>query len=190
MSILKQQVNSCSNFASFFIVMTQSSSVSFKLIHFLLWIKGSYQSPSSETFKCSGEKLPYSSCHLLNYRSVFLQILHQSSVSWKITRLYIFRSNVIYLAQKEPVKVEILTISSAQVKIHEFLSFLKQISFPSNFSSEELSLMTLKCDEKFKEKRTCGLKYDMRNLVDFHPTTQKSENFFLMCSFCRNHIRF
>ena len=37
--------------------------------------------------------------------------------------------------------------------------------------------MTLKSDAKFKEKLTCGFKYDMRNLVNFHPSTQKSENF-------------
>ena len=32
---------------------------------------------------------------------------------------------------------------------------------------------------KFTEKQICGFKYDMRNLVNFHPTTQKSENLFL-----------
>ena len=37
--------------------------------------------------------------------------------------------------------------------------------------------MALKSDEKFKEKLICGFKYDMRNLVNFHPTTQKSKNF-------------
>ena len=36
--------------------------------------------------------------------------------------------------------------------------------------------MTLKSDAKFKEKLTCGFKYDMKNLVNSHPTTQKSEN--------------
>ena len=46
--------------------------------------------------------------------------------------------------------------------------------------------MTLKGDAKFKEKLTCGLKYDMRNWVNFHPTTQKSENFFLMGSFVQS----
>ena len=46
--------------------------------------------------------------------------------------------------------------------------------------------MTLKSDAKFKEKLTCGFKYDMRNLVNFHPTTQKSENFFLMGSFVQS----
>ena len=36
--------------------------------------------------------------------------------------------------------------------------------------------MTLKSDTKFKEKLTCGFKCKMMNLVNFHPTTQKSEN--------------
>ena len=46
MSILNWQVNSFSNFTSFFNVMTHNSPLSFKLIHFLLWIKGSHQGPN------------------------------------------------------------------------------------------------------------------------------------------------
>ena len=122
MSILKQ-VNSYANFSSFFIVMTHNSPVNFKLMHFLLWIKGSHQSPSFDTFEYYGKNLP-NSCHFTNQKSVFLQIFHHSSVSWNITLLYFFRSNVIYFAQKEPVKVEILRILSAQVKIHQiFVTF-------------------------------------------------------------------
>ena len=37
--------------------------------------------------------------------------------------------------------------------------------------------MTLKSDAKFKEKLICGFKYDMKNLVNFHPTIQKFKNF-------------
>ena len=101
--------------------MTQNSSVNFKLIHFLLWIKRYHLNPNFETFKCSGENFPYSSSHFPNQKSVFLQILHHSSVSWKVTSLYFFKSNVIYFAQKEPIKKEILRISSAQIKIHQIL---------------------------------------------------------------------
>ena len=36
--------------------------------------------------------------------------------------------------------------------------------------------MTLKSDAKIKEKRICNFKDDIRNLVNFHPTTQKFEN--------------
>ena len=45
MSILKRQVNSSSNFASFFIVMTDNSSVDFKLILFQPWIKDPIKIP-------------------------------------------------------------------------------------------------------------------------------------------------
>ena len=50
--------------------------------------------------------------------------------------------------------------------------------------------MTLKRDAKFKEKLTCGFKYDMRNLVNFHPTTQKSKNFTSMGYFGPKYMRF
>ena len=97
-SILKWQVNSSSKFASFFIVMTRNFSGDFNLILSLLWIKGSHQNPNFETFNCSDENFPYSSCHFPNHKSVFLRILHHSSVSWKITPLYFFSSNIKYFA--------------------------------------------------------------------------------------------
>ena len=50
--------------------------------------------------------------------------------------------------------------------------------------------MTLKSDAKFTEKLTCGFKYDMINVVNFHPNTQKSENFTLMGYFCPKYMRF
>ena len=81
MSVLKQQVSSSSICVSFFIVMTHNSSVNFKVIHFLLWAKGSHQSSNFDTFECSGENLPNSSCHFPSKKSVFLQILHHSSMS-------------------------------------------------------------------------------------------------------------
>ena len=87
-------------------VMRYNSSVNVKLILFLLWTKGSHQSPNFGTFKCSGENLPNFSCHFSNQKSVFLQILYHSSVSRKITPLYFFRSNIIYFGYKEPIKMQ------------------------------------------------------------------------------------
>ena len=43
--------------------------------------------------------------------------------------------------------------------------------------SEELCVMTLKGNAKLKRKLTCGLKNDIRNLVNFHASSHKSENF-------------
>ena len=45
-------------------------------------------------------------------------------------------------------------------------------------------------DAKLKEELTLGSKNDTRNLVNFHPTTQKSKNFTLMGYFCPNYMRF
>ena len=44
--------------------------------------------------------------------------------------------------------------------------------------------MTLKSNAKFKEKMTCSFKYDVKNFVNFHSTTQKFSNFTPMGSFC------
>ena len=110
-----------SDFSSFFIAITHYFSVNFELMHFLPRIKGSHQSPNFDTFKCSDENLLNSSCHFPNRKSVFLQVLHDSSVSWKITPLYVFRSKVIYFAQKGLHKCKVLRFFSARIKIHQIL---------------------------------------------------------------------
>ena len=60
-----------------------------------------------ETFECSCQNLSNSLCQFWNDKSIPLQILYPSSVSWKITPLYFFSSNNIYFAQKEPIKMKI-----------------------------------------------------------------------------------
>ena len=50
--------------------------------------------------------------------------------------------------------------------------------------------MILKGDAKFKGKLTCVFKNDIRHLVNFHASSQKSENFTLTGSFCLRHIKF
>ena len=106
-SISKRQVSSFSIFVLFFIFMTHNFTVNFRFIHFLLWAKGSYQSSNFYTFKCSAENLPNCLCHFPSNKSVFLEILLHSSMSWKITPLYFFSSNNTYFTQKEPIKVKI-----------------------------------------------------------------------------------
>ena len=121
MSILKRQVNSSSNFTSFFIVMTHNFSVNFKLIHFLLWIKGSHQSQTFKIFQVLWWKC--SSCHFPNHKSVFLQIFHHSSVPWKITPL-------------DRSKWKFWEFRVLASKFTKFVSLWKQLlSFSSNFAS-------------------------------------------------------
>ena len=142
MSILKRQVNSSSIFVSFFIVMTHISSVNFKVIHFLLWAKGSYQISNFDTFECSGKNLQTSSCYFPSNKSVFLQILHHSSLSWKINPLYFFSSNNIYFAQNDPIKVKIFetfeysgqNLSNSLCEFWNDKSIPLQILYPSSAS--------------------------------------------------------
>ena len=42
-----------------------------------------------------------------------------------------------------------------------------------------LFVMTMKNDKKFEEKLTCRFKTDMRTLMNFDPSTQKSQKFAL-----------
>ena len=44
---------------------------------------------------------------------------------------------------------------------------------------EELCVMTMKNNAKFEEKLTCHFKTDMRNLMNFHLSTQKSKKIVL-----------
>ena len=101
------------------IAMTHNSSANFKVIHFLLWAKGSHQSSNFDTFECSGENLSNSLCQSWNDKLIPLQILYPFSVLWKITPLYFFSSKNIYFAQRRLLKWKILRLSSAQVKIHQ-----------------------------------------------------------------------
>ena len=106
MSVLKWQVNSSSNLASFFIVKTHNSYVNFKLIHFLFWLRGSHQSPNFETFECSAENFPNSSCHFPNHKI--------SSFSMLLLTLDIFM-----LHKRNKSKCKFLRLSSARVKIQQ-----------------------------------------------------------------------
>ena len=83
-------------------------------------------------------------------------------------------------------------VSSWKSEILHFDGLLcpNHIKFKLKKSAEELSLIALKSDTKFKEKLICCFKYDIRNLVNFHPTTQKSENFSSIVFFCPKYMRF
>ena len=59
-------------------------------------------------------------------RSRFIQILHHCSVSWKITPLYFFSSNLTYVGQKELAEVKFSDFWVIRWKFTKFLmSYLK-----------------------------------------------------------------
>ena len=142
--------------------MIHNYSVSLKLIHFLLWLKGSHQSCNFETFECSGKNLPNSSCHFSNRKSAFLQILHHSSILWNITPLYFFSSKIIYFVQKERIEVQFWESSVFMSKFIKFLSFWNSKSvFIQIFyhSSVSLDITPLLAEILYSFKKRSQWKY-------------------------------
>ena len=99
MSILKRKVDSSPNFVSLFsFVKDNSSAHFFWLKQYIFAQKESIKVKIFKTFECSGQNLSNSLYQFWNDKSIPLQILCSSSVSWKITPLYFFSSKNIYFA--------------------------------------------------------------------------------------------
>ena len=75
-------------------------------------------------------------------------------------------------------------MNSRKPEILRFDGFLLSKSY--KFSTKKVQKSSLswhwRVIQSLKKKRNCGLTYEVKNLVNFDPTTQKSENFFLMGS--------
>ena len=88
---------------------------------------------SFENVKCSGQNPLNSSCKFWNDKSILLQILHHSSLTWHITPWWILSLHFFYFGLIDPIKIPILRLSISLVNICIFLSFSKpQVSFSSN----------------------------------------------------------
>ena len=101
-----------------------------------------------------------------------------SVLKWQVNSSSMFASFLIVMTHNYPVNFMFLhfqlwTKESYQSPIFETWHF-----------------MTLKSDAKSKEKLTCTFKYDMRNFMNFHPATRKSENVTSICYFRLKYIRF
>ena len=136
MSILKWQVNSISSFASFFIAITHNSPLRFKLIHFILCIKGSNESPNFENFVCSGENL----CH---FPYVIFQTTSQLFFKFCLTLqcheiqlICPFSVKTLYtLVKRSAWKWKFLRLSSSRVKIRQipYVNFERRSQFLFRF---------------------------------------------------------
>ena len=120
-----RQLDSSPNFVSLFNFMNSSARFfSSNSIYFAQ--KEHIKMKIFEPFKCSDQNLSNSSCQLWNDKSIPLQILHHSSLSWQITPLWILSSYFFKFGLKDPIKIPILRFSNALVKLALFLmSFSK-----------------------------------------------------------------
>ena len=72
-----------------------------------------------ETFECSVQNLSNYLRQSWNEKSIPPQILYPSSVSWKITALYLFSSKIYTLLIRRLLKWKFLRLLSARVKIRQ-----------------------------------------------------------------------
>ena len=147
-------------------------------MHFLLWTTGSHKSTNFDTFKCFDENLINSSCHFPNHKSVFLQNLDGSSVSWKYLQCLLFLGQKLYtLHEKDQSKCKFwdwLWVLGS--KFTKFLAFLKQqMVFSSSFAPLFSIIRQLFCafSAKFYILLTKGA-YQSTNFVKFRLSSRKS----------------
>ena len=121
-----------------------------------------------ENFEYSGSN----SLHQFwNNKSIPLQILYPSSVSWKIIPLYFLSSNKIYFAQKESIKIKIFETfeCSAQILSIPYANFERTTWFLSKFCiplqfHERLFLCTFLAQTKYAFLKRSPLKSKLLRL--------------------------
>ena len=96
MSFFNPQVSFCLSFATLFSVMAYNSSEIFKLKHYMLWTKRVHQCTIFRLLVALMRVHPIPHAIFETTRSGFIQIMHHCSVSWKITPLCFFISNLTY----------------------------------------------------------------------------------------------
>ena len=140
MSFLKAQVTFLLNFATIFSAIRHNSSVLF-----LAWTYFCQRSQLKTyflDFRVLESK--FVKFILWNDKSIPLQILDFSSLPWHITPLQILSSYLFYFGRKDPIKVPILTLSSALVKMCQ----ISQVFFQTTSQFFFKICISLQCHER------------------------------------------
>ena len=117
MSILKQQVNSCSNFESFYSVIKHNSSEPFSSNSIYFLQKDPIKVQLFWTFECSDQNLSNSSCQFWKDKSIPLQIFFYSSLPWHTNPPWMLSSYIFYFRYKDSIRAPILRLLNTLVKI-------------------------------------------------------------------------
>ena len=124
-------------FCIIFIAMKHNSSVNFKLIHFLLWIKGSHQSPNSETFECSGKncQIPHDIFQTASQFFINFCITLQCHETQLFCNFLAQALNTLF--KRSPLKCKFLRLLSTQSKIRQIPHVIlkRRVNSSSNLAS-------------------------------------------------------
>ena len=123
-SFLEAKVSFRSNFLSILSAIKHNSSLLSKLKHYIHWSKAALlKRIFFEIFECLGQicQIPHVNFEVnsfSNFKSFVIVVTHNSPVSFKLTYFLLWIKN--------PIKVQILRLSSAQVKICQILHVIFQ----------------------------------------------------------------
>ena len=115
MSFFKTQVSFPLNFASLFIVMTDNSFKNFLAEALCALDKRPIKVQFVKLLSALMKVYPTSHAILDTSRSGFIQILHHSSLSWKMTSLYFFSWTLIYFGHES----KLFRLLTDWLKIHQ-----------------------------------------------------------------------
>ena len=148
MSFFKSQVSFPLNFATLFNVMTQNSSEIVLLKHYMIWTKRTHQCTIFRFLGALMKVHPIPHVIFETTRAskiIYLAIIwHHCSVSFKITPLYFFSSNLI-IWTKTAHQSEVFEFLSNWVKIHP----ISQVIFETTSQFFFKFCITLQCHEKY-----------------------------------------
>ena len=125
--------------------MTHNSSEIFWLKHDMLWTKKGHQYTIFQTFECSNESLPGSSCHFLNHKvRVYSNFALLFSVMKDNSSVF-FQLKPHMLWTKRAHRSEIFRLLSGRVKIHQIPHVIFETTTQFFFKRS----ITLQCHERY-----------------------------------------
>ena len=113
-------------------------------IIYILLTKISHQSANLQIFRCLSWNSSNFSCHFSNKKWVFLQSLDHSSVTWEITLLHSFSWNFKCYWKKQHIKVKILRLVTACIRIYQIC----HVNFETKSQFFFKLCVTLQCLER------------------------------------------
>ena len=101
-------------------------------------------------------------------------------LSWHWKVIHNFKKNLLVVSKMTWGIWQIFTIALESLKLGIWWDPLIQIRKSLSWKfKEKLCVMTVKNDAKSEEELTCCFKIDMRNLMNFNPSTWKSQKLLL-----------
>ena len=80
-------------------------------------------------YQVLGQNLENSLCRFSKLKSVPLRILHHSSVLWHNSSVFFFGSNIIYVRQKQHIKVQTFRLACKIDEVHHVIFGTKSLFF-------------------------------------------------------------